>query len=200
MNLLKRLKLATQKPICSVLGCGKISKSLGLCQKHYLRQYKTGSVELLRNPPGAGREWIQAHVGYTGDDCLIFPFWPVRSAMAVDTISITTERYMCLLAHGDPPTDDRYETAHSCGNGHLNCLNPKHLRWATSTENKADMQKHGTVQRGNRAAYSALTEDDVQVIRQLLRNSTHAEIAEMYGVHRATITAISNEISWSWMK
>jgi hypothetical protein len=49
-------------------------------------------------------------------------------------------RYACEQAHGLPPTP-KHEAAHSCGRGASGCVNPRHLRWATSAENKADMER-----------------------------------------------------------
>ena len=48
---------------------------------------------------------------------------------------------MCFLAHGEPPTPD-HVAAHSCGKGRDGCVHPKHLRWATSSENALDLSVH----------------------------------------------------------
>jgi len=31
---------------------------------------------------------------------------------------------------------------HSCGNGHLGCVNPKHLYWGDASQNAKDAAKH----------------------------------------------------------
>jgi hypothetical protein len=48
---------------------------------------------------------------------------------------------MCKLVNGDPPAG--YETAHSCGNGHLRCITPKHLHWKTPAQNQQENSKRG---------------------------------------------------------
>jgi len=41
---------------------------------------------------------------------------------------------MCRLANGDPALP-WLEASHTCEQGHLGCVNPKHLEWETHYEN-----------------------------------------------------------------
>lgn len=54
---------------------------------------------------------------------------------------------VCTWYHGPrPPTDPRVpgnpQVRHLCGNGHLGCFTPAHLRWGTAAENAADRSIH----------------------------------------------------------
>jgi hypothetical protein len=55
--------------------------------------------------------------------------------------SIPICRFVCTLAHGEPPTPT-HQAAHECGNGHHNCINPKHLKWRTPLENSLQAKIH----------------------------------------------------------
>lgn len=130
-------------------------------------------------------EWLFEQVGHTGDDCLIWPFGRSSGYGMVkygDRITYA-HRVMCELAHGAPP-DPSYEAAHSCGNGHEGCINPRHLDWKTHADNQRDRHEHGTIQKGR---YGRLTPEQAASIRELRGKMTQREIAEMFGVTRANV-------------
>lgn len=91
--------------------------------------------------------WLLAHVQYQGDDCLIWPFSKDkrvgRGRCGYKGKMYWTHRLMCIFAHGEPPSPE-LDTAHSCGNGSLGCVNPKHLSWETRQKNCIDGVVHGT--------------------------------------------------------
>lgn len=66
--------------------------------------------------------------------------------------SVIVARMVCEEVNGPPPTP-AHQAAHSCGKGHLGCITPQHLRWATQVENEADKLIHGT---HNRYRYAAI--------------------------------------------
>ena len=53
------------------------------------------------------KDWINAHVAYAGDDCLIWPFsknWNGYGHVGAGGGKIVyAHRMMCSLAHGEPP-------------------------------------------------------------------------------------------------
>lgn len=136
------------KKICKIDGCEKQSFGRGMCSMHYYRVLRNGHLSArAKAEDGAGIGWIKRHVNNKGDDCLIWPFGAPSCGygqVRVNGADIVASRYMCALAHGNPPTP-RHEAAHSCGNGHLGCMNPKHLRWATRSQNNLDRKIHETV-------------------------------------------------------
>jgi HNH endonuclease len=81
---------------------------------------------------------------------------------------------------------------HSCDN--RNCVRIDHLFLGTAGENTADM-----IRKERKKFDSVLTESDVWEIRaRLAEGDMHKDIAEDYGVSRATITDINTEKRWGW--
>src|SRR3990167_5821208 len=89
---------------------------------------------------GKAAAWLRAHADYHGDDCLIWPFarkQDGRGQIGYEGETYGAHEFMCILVNGPAPSPI-HETAHSCGNGHGGCVNPKHLSWKTPTENHID--------------------------------------------------------------
>lgn len=149
---------------------------------------------------GKAQKWFEEHKDFNGVDCLIWPFSRDKQGRALLSISGTTKktsRIMCEYRHGPPPTHKHHAT-HSCGKGHLGCVNGSHLRWATHKENMADMIIHGTQSRGERHGAAKLTEADVLAIRSMT-GVLRKEIAAIFGVSRTNINAIMRRKSWDWL-
>jgi DNA-binding transcriptional regulator YiaG len=138
--------------------------------------------------------WLQARVAYNGDDCLVWPFSTVRGYGNLkyrDKITYA-HRVMCELRHGPPPSPT-HQAAHSCGRGDHGCVNPRHLSWATPSQNQLDKRLHGSSHRAG-TGYK-LTPQDVAAIRAT-KGKTQDELAKMYGVSRRNIGAVLSGRSW----
>lgn len=190
----------TTNPIsrkCSVEGCKQRYLAKGLCSKHYQRLSKRGDLDVSIAPHGAPKAWLLAHRDYKGDECLTWPFSKCRKTgrgiISGDKRPMFASRAMCIAAHGPPPFK-KAEAAHSCGKGHEACVNQKHLRWATSLENKLDKIVHGTSNRGERHPLAKLTVEQVRAIRADAR--PNAVIAADYPVSRRTIADIKRRAAW----
>jgi hypothetical protein len=189
--------------ICTMAACGKKTVGRGFCSKHYTRVMKTGTPLRLQPEIGAPFEWLKAQIGYSGADCLPWPFGKTPNGYGrvniPDRGRIVASNAMCELAHGKPPTP-RHLAAHKCGNGSGGCVNPQHLRWATQSENLADRLVHGTDNRGSRHGLAKLVERDVRDIRRLLAsNASQDFIASSFGVSQTTICRIKHGICWGWL-
>lgn len=187
--------------LCSIPECDKPVKARGYCRAHYLRWYRHGDPLEGRTPDGAPAQWIEDHIDHEGIDCLIWPF--SKNSHGYGQININgapvgAHRIMCEKTNGPAPTAE-HEAAHNCGKGQLGCIHPKHLRWATSAENSADLYAHGTINRGERNGGAKLTEADILRIRQLSQTQSHRELATMFGVSRWTIQDIIHRRNWGWL-
>lgn len=84
------------------------------------------------------------------------------------------------------PAPDGLEAAHTCGR--RDCINPKHLRWTTASENNQDKRSHGTQPRGD-SHHWAVAPDSIaeQAIARYLSGESPAAIAADIGVSRHTV-------------
>lgn len=130
--------------------------------------------------------WLEAHASHAGDDCLIWPF--TRSEQRgygwvfYKDQRLYAHRLMCEFVHGPAPAD-KPQASHSCGNGHLGCVNPRHLSWKSNSENQLDRRQHGTV-RPRPVRLNAL---QIEAARLLKGRMTIEKIATMFGVKRGCI-------------
>lgn len=131
---------------CAIEGCARAYLASGYCKAHYARLARHGDPlagGAPRPPKGEPMRWLRAHVGHTGEGCLIWPFKRNSRDGRAALTDVNILRVMCGAAHGPPPSD-RHHAAHSCGKAREGCIHPAHLRWATPTENAADKYLHGT--------------------------------------------------------
>lgn len=195
--------MATGFKACRVADCkgdaGIRGTAQGYCRAHYRRLLRHGDALAGRTRVGAREEWIEEHKDYGGDECLIWPFSRNESGycqIKVDGSSTLASRVMCQAAHGAPP-DPAMQAAHSCGQGHAGCMNPRHLRWATVVDNNADQLGHGTRVRGSAQGSAKLCDDDVRAIRR--SEASQCALAAKYGVSRAQIARIQTRSQWAWL-
>lgn len=191
----KQWKAPTGVP-CQIVGCDRQLFQAGLCKLHYARQRLHGDPLAGRTIQGAGRDWIDAHKDYAGDECLAWPFSDNGHGYGQFNFhgrKMPASRAMCIAAHGAPPTPS-HQAAHSCGKGSHGCTNPKHLRWATAAENNADKVKHGTLRSGEASPNARLTAAQVKEIRDTTGN--HADIALRFGVSRSNVSMILRGATW----
>lgn len=185
--------------ICSVDGCNGEVIARGYCTPHYYRDLRHGSPFAGATNKGAAQQWITDHIDHQENCCLIWPFAKDKSGYGRFGSGLA-HRAMCSASHGSPPSA-RSDAAHSCNNGHLGCVNPKHLRWATRAENEADKILNKTDNRGSRHGMSKLNEAQVIEIRSLYSstNMLQKEIAETYSITRMTVSDIVRRRSWAWL-
>lgn len=186
---------------CAFPGCDNPSSpkaAKGLCNSHYWQMHKGRPLTPLSYRRNRCVPWLEAHVAYDGDACLTWPFnrnRHGRTQVKYKGKDMVAARLMCELAHGKPPTPE-HEAAHSCGNGHLGCVNPKHLRWATTVENKADMVAHGTRQWGEQHYKSMLTVARVLAIREYCETLPRRVVADLFGLKRDHVDKIATRLIW----
>lgn len=141
---------------------------------------------------GRGLLWLKDNAGHQGDDCL---WWPMSldskgyGNLGYNGKTTRAHRLMCVLAKGEPPTPD-HEAAHSCGNGHLGCVNPKHLSWKTRAQNGLDRRQHGTAATTRSGNITRRTPEQEAEIRKAIGTATVTELAKRFKTSRRTIERI----------
>lgn len=199
--------MAAKYKSCAAAGCNKNAHytargARGFCSAHYTRLVRFGDAEAKVQKQGQARDFFERVVmGHSGEDCLFWPFSRDNNGYAAlweDGAARKVSRLVCARIHGDPDSENMH-AAHSCGNGHMGCVNPKHLRWATPAENASDKIEHGTANRGERHVWSKLSEDDVREIRSLGVINTATEIAKIFGMSRTAVRLILERKTWAWL-
>lgn len=193
---------------CMADGCGEVAKINGLCKRHYSKRYRLGSTDAGRQRiPVSGkitRAWLLENSGHRGEDCLIWPFGRTSKGYGIlpaegQLSPVSAHREMCILVHGNPE-NPKLQARHSCGKGHLGCVNPSHLQWGTGKQNMADAMTHGTTLRGSKNAKAKLNEDQVmRIYGEPERRGVSVALARQFGVDVTTIRYIRNGRLWSWL-
>lgn len=195
-------EMAKTHRICSISNCGNKVIARGWCDSHYRRWQLHGDPLKGRIPNGEAARFLnEVVIPFRGNDCLIWPYAKNPSgygAIGVHGRKREVHRLACIAANGEPPTP-KHQAAHNCGNGHLGCCNPKHLRWDTIKGNFADKKKHGTYTRGEDHPVAKLTQVEVLEIRSLAETMSQSEIAAKFGVANSTVGAIISRENWGWL-
>ena len=190
---------------CSVPQCKKKERCKGLCENHYrqsLRREKRRTTPRKKTEDGEPfRFLLKAFVQPETTDCIDWPYGTVGRGYGGLTffgVRYNASRLMCEFVHGPPPTP-KHEAAHSCGRGHFGCIQPGHLRWATTAENHADKLGHGTDNRGEKHGLARLTEAQVHHIRRLGGSMPQTKIAEIVGASRGQVQRVLSKECWGWL-
>lgn len=146
---------------------------------------------------GAAIRWIREHADYQGDDCIQWPFTALRGYGLFGYLGKHhyAHRFMCELIHGPAPSV-KHQAAHSCGNGHNRCVNPKHLSWKTLGENMLDKRRHGTTNKAWWGRRGKLTPEQIEEIRATTGPNTVPALAAKFNVTESNIRHIQSGRTW----
>jgi hypothetical protein len=147
---------------------------------------------------GRGIEFLRLLVGHTGTACVTWPFSTDGRGYGIlgyNGDHYKAHRLMCELTHGPAPTPT-HQAAHSCGHGHLRCVNPRHLSWKTPVENMADAIEHGTVRLDSGRKHRKLTVEQVREIIALRGKESQQSLGERFGISWRQIGKIQRGVSW----
>jgi len=194
--------MATSR-ICSIPDCGKPACNVrGWCGSHYQRWRRHGDPLSGGTYYGQPLEYLETIVrSYAGEDCLIWPYG--QNGVGYGIIyykqkNVLVSRLICAEVNGAAPSP-QCEAAHVCGNGHLGCVNSRHIKWKTPIENAQDKQRHGTMNRGERVVFAKLEPRQIREIRKLDGRVPRKEIAARFNVTISNISVIIRRKSWAWV-
>ena len=175
-----------------------------LCRRCYYKQYYQNNKhrygENTRKPQRVSKKiaFIKSILKTKSQDCIKFPF--ACDSKGYGTVfykgkTYGAHRFVCRIVHGKPPNKYDYVAAHSCGNGHLGCINPNHLSWKTYAENNFDKILHDT-------HGVSLSNTQVSQILQLISLGfvKQKHIAQMYSCSTATVSLIKKKKIWKHIK
>jgi hypothetical protein len=189
-----------EKPTsCLVAGCGKPVEGHGYCAPHRRRWYKYGDPLAGKTVAGAPRAFLDAAVVSQTDECIVWPFTKGEKGYAQIGGGQTKERrqvhrIICERVHGPAPSPQHF-AAHAPVICHTRaCINPRHIRWATPSENMFDRCVDGTMPHGEAHPHAALTER--QALAVLADPRGVRAIANEYGVSHSTISNIRRGVTW----
>lgn len=151
-------------------------------------------------PAGSSQREFERLAALETDDCVI---WPHAKAgqRGYGQAYIDGRQVYChreALARRHPPTPERPDALHgSCNNPA--CMNYRHLRWGTSTENHLDQHRDGTAPVGERNPMARLNPDAVSSIRGSYATGTRTQrqLAADHGVSVMTINRAIRRESWT---
>lgn len=186
--------------LCSIPDCGKPRVGRLYCNAHRGRLRSHGDPLGGGTYEGAPKAFLDNAISADTDDCILWPFsldGKGYSQIRLQGRGQRGHRYVCETVHG-PATPPRNHVAHACGVPA--CVNPRHLRWATRSENMRDTLIHDTHKRGERKENSKLTEADILEIRRLASAGIpQRKIAQRFGVSLAAVSLIHRRQRWAWL-
>lgn len=185
---------------CAVDGCKRKASVRQMCRIHAYRDRRygdpLGGASYFHGDQAA---WVQRLLSTQHDECVLWPFPVGRNGYGLTTLKggKGAHRVVCVLAHGEPPTAE-HEAAHSCNV--RSCVNPRHIRWATRSENMADKTAHGTQLLGERNPQARLTNDEAREVLAMADSAPLREVASRYDVSISTVHNIWRGRTWRWLR
>lgn len=136
-------KTAVREKICSKKECNGKVLAKGLCQKHYLRQWKYGDTDIV-NPPVSQQRFIERFEEKIEkiDSCWIWVgafFKSGYGRFSFGKKKVRAHRFSYELYIGKIPKG--IYVLHRCDNPC--CVNPLHLFLGTHLDNMMDMESKG---------------------------------------------------------
>lgn len=191
---------------CIIPGCTREILARGWCGMHYARWREHGNPVVVlkkQSPAGAPETFLSEMTAYSGDECRSWPF--AKNNMGYAQINrngtkFLVTRLICEAIHGSAPSP-AHHAAHSCGNGHLGCVTPRHLRWATILENARERIEHGRSCRGEKSWIAKVTQKQAEEIyRRAWSGERQQKLADEFGLSQTAISRIKLGKNWGWMR
>lgn len=183
------------KRTCSIDGCDNPHSARGWCGTHYMNWRRNGDPEApaktARN--GENLRWLRDRFDADDTDgCFSLRERVGRAVVGVNGEVVYAYVIVCEWQNG--PRPDGMVASHTCGNGHLGCVNRRHLIWETQEDNMRRTREHGTDNSGARNGHAKLTEAQARAI--LVDRRPDSAIAAEYGVSTWTVKDIRQRRAW----
>ena len=185
----------THSRTCSVEGCGTAAIKRGMCNRHYLRWYRSTPREqrtpTWRDLDDEARFWEKVErKGPSG----CWPWHgcrrPSGHGVAVVGGKSIPAGAAALIFSGKPRHDGMW-ALHRCDNPE--CVNPRHLYWGTPQDNSDDAWARGLHPVRN----SKVTADQVVEIRDMYAAGADAsDLAMKFGIAKCSIYLITSGAKW----
>lgn len=161
-----------------------------------IREFKDGERKAR---PGEARRFLEGAAKSNTDKCIIWPFYKSLGygQCTYEKMRITAHRAVLLIKEGEPlpPKTHACHDPEKCSS--RACINPKHLRWGTHSENMMDKAVSGTSNRGERQGRAKLNETQVLEIRKDKRS--YVKIAKEYKISPSSVGLIKRKVNWAWL-
>lgn len=147
-----------------------------------------------RAKPGEALAALKSAINSQTDECILWEFATIRApgdrklygVVSIDGRTHKASRLVCECVHGKPPTP-KHHAAHAAGiECNSLCINPRHLRWATPSENGMDRHLDGTMTERPRK----LSKQEVREI--FFAEGVQREIAERFAVCQQEVSYIKS--------
>ena len=184
---------------CSVKNCGKTHSAKGFCEAHYYRFKRNGHPLAGKTGRGVCIAGFYDLLSSQTDDCIRWKFGYSSTGYGVVSFAgkaTPVHRAVCAHVHGKPPKSG-LDAAHSCGNRW--CVNHRHLRWATRSQNAYDRHIQAAKE-GKVAPNAKLSKSDVLKIKDMIQSKVPIKrIAREHHVNPKTIRCIRDGVTWTWV-
>lgn len=151
-------------------------------------------LSCFKSEDAPSKRWLEQHLDHQDREfCLIWPLSRAQNGYPACGAhnAIRPHRIMCERRHGPAPSEG-HQAAHSCGKGHLGCVNPWHLNWKTPSENQIERYE----QQGASKPRWRLTIDQVDEIRAMKGRERTVDTAARFQCTEANIRQIQSGKTW----
>lgn len=144
--------------------------------------------------------WLEAALSSPSDLCIVWPFSKTAKGYGKAKMNgrHVQATHLTLILSGSPrPPAPGNFALHSCDNPP--CVNPRHLRWGTASENNAESFARGRTNTGEHHPMHRLTAEQVTEIRSRdysARGAT-SQVAEEFGITREHVSRIRSRGRWA---